>query len=107
MIPFWISFFYAVFLILYASFGFYKTGSLMSLYSGTVFGSLLLVFCYGMKKNLKWGKNGALILTAFLTVIFTVRSIATHKPVPILLGFLSVVVFTILKMSKPRISKEI
>jgi uncharacterized membrane protein (UPF0136 family) len=84
---------FAICLIVFGFFGFYKTGSQMSLYSSLTFGLLLIGTCVGMKKGQKWSVYAAPILAAVLTVMFAIRMILTHKPVPTILTIASFSLF--------------
>ena len=95
-ISFWTVLAYAICLIVFGYAGYYNKGSAMSLISGGTFGILLLISCFGMYRNKKWGLKAAPILTAVLTVLFAFRGIASHKPVPIVLTCISAAVLILL-----------
>ncbi len=87
---------YAILLIVFGFIGFYKGGSLISLYSGGGFGVLLLACSFGMRRNIRFCTFGALGLTTVLMASFFFRALASHKMVPIVFGALSLCVFLIL-----------
>ena len=103
-INFFVTLIYAICLIVFGYVGFHKSGSAMSLFSGGTFGILLLVSCFGMYQKKKWGFYAAPILTAILTILFTVRALLTHKPVPITLACVSAVVLVFLSLRLSRAS---
>ncbi len=106
MIKFWITLVFALCLIGFGSLGYYKTGSLMSLYSALTFGILLLVSCYGMFRKKKWGLLMAEILTALLTAVFFRRMMITGKAVPAILACASLAMFCFLVIQNWRAKKK-
>jgi uncharacterized membrane protein (UPF0136 family) len=96
MIKFWITLIFAICLIGFGSLGYYKTGSLMSLYTSLTFGILLIVSSYGMFAKRKWGLLMAEILTALLTAVFFRRMCITGKVVPSILACASLAMFCFL-----------
>lgn len=96
---------YALFLIVYGYIGYTKTGSLISLLSSFGFGGALLVCCFGMYLQKRWGYKAAIFLSSLLVILFSVRWILTHKTVPMVLTIASVLaLFFLLSTRKLEIS---
>lgn len=80
---------YALLILIGGIFGHQEKGSIASLISGIVFGTLLFGASLVTFKGKIWGEYIALILIFLLDAFFTYRFIATHKFMPA--GLLSLI----------------
>ena len=69
--------------------GYKQATSMASLYSGLIFGALLVVSGIGMLAGKKIGAYTALTTTILLTGVFSYRYAATGKGLPAILAVLS------------------
>lgn len=80
--------------------GHLKAGSRISLYTGIVFGFLLILSSIGLYKGMKIGVYGSLFFTLVLLCFFSWRFIETAKFFPPgIMGIISLIVLTLLAMS--------
>lgn len=80
--------------------GHWQAGSMASLLSGLIFGSLLIVASWGMFKSKPWGVWSALFLTFLLDAFFSYRLLITKKFMPSgLLSLISLGVLLLLALS--------
>lgn len=80
---------YGIVIILLGYIGYQEAGSKASLYSGLVFGGLLIVSGIGLLAGKKIGAYTALITTILLTAVFSYRYAVTGKGLPAILAVLS------------------
>jgi uncharacterized membrane protein (UPF0136 family) len=80
---------YAFLLITLAVYGYAKTQSAVSLYSGGGFGIVLFLSSLAMFANQKWGAVIAIVSSIILTAVFTYRYSVTLKATPAIMSILS------------------
>lgn len=98
----WTVLIYALLLISLGSIGYFKTGSLASIYAGGGFGFLLVLCSLAMFTKNKLGAYIAVVLTAFLTGMFAYRYTLVQKPIPAVMAVLSggMLLFLLSQISK-------
>ncbi len=99
----WITLIYGFLILVGGVMGHIKAQSRISLWTGIIFGLLLLLSSWALFKGMKLGIYGALMLTACLLALFTYRYIATLKLFPpAIMGLISLVtlIFLLLNLKK-------
>ncbi len=85
----WSVFIYGSLVFLLGIFGYFKTQSLMSLYTGGGIGLLLILNSLAMLKQQIWSGYTALALTILLTAVFALRYSSTGKSIPAIMSVIS------------------
>jgi uncharacterized membrane protein (UPF0136 family) len=85
----WTVLFYGLLIASLGYLGYYQAGSVVSLYAGVGFGTLLMIAAILMFFQWHFSAYAALILTLMLTGTFAIRYSITHKGVPAILAVLS------------------
>jgi uncharacterized membrane protein (UPF0136 family) len=85
----WAVLIYGLLLIGLGYYGYYMTGSMISLYSGGGFGIVLVICSLFMFGNIRWASYIALSATLILTALFSIRYSMTGKGLPATLAVLS------------------
>lgn len=76
------SFIYGLLTILGGLMGYLKAGSKKSLYSGILFGVLIILAAWAMVANELAGYYGLIVLSLMLAIVFTIRFIKTKAFMP-------------------------
>ncbi len=88
-------FFYGLVLLFGGAVGYFKSGSLVSLILGLIFGSAILISALGYLYEKKWGLPFAYSMTLLSCFIFLWRYVATWKMMPagmlLILGLISLI----------------
>ena len=84
--------------------GYREAASMASLYSGLIFGGLLVASGIGMLAGQKIGAYTALVTTILLTGVFSYRYAVTEKDLPAILAILSagMLLFLLLRFRKKK-----
>ena len=85
----WAVLIYGLLIFFLGYLGYYKSGSMMSLYMGAGSGSLLILSAILMFFKVRFGSYAALFLTVCLAFTFAIRYSATSKGLPAILAILS------------------
>jgi uncharacterized membrane protein (UPF0136 family) len=85
----WIILIYGIVIVALGYVGYREAGSKASLWSGLVFGGLLILSAMGMFAGQRAGAYTALGTTIFLTGVFSYRYAITGKGLPAILAVLS------------------
>lgn len=94
---------YGILILIGGIMGHLKAGSRISLYTGIVFGFLLILSSIGLYKGMKIGAYGSLFLALILLCFFSWRFIHTANFFPSgMMGIISLVVLTLLAISFKR-----
>ena len=95
---------YGTFVALLGLYGYYNTGSMISLYTGGISGLFLLVFSLAMFAQRRYGAYGALLLTLGLTGVFAYRYSISQATTPALMAVFSasMLIYLLTRLSKWR-----
>lgn len=85
----WAVLIYGLILTLLGLWGYYSSGSTVSLYAGSGFGLFLMLCSFLMFAQKKQGSYAALTTTVLLTGLFAIRYSLTGKGLPAILAVLS------------------
>lgn len=97
---------YGIVILSLGCYGYYMTGSLASLLSGGISGGLLILSALSMFAGQSLGAYTALVVTIFLTGLFSYRYALTGKGIPAILAVLSaaILLFLLAKFGKWKAS---
>lgn len=80
---------YGLFIVTGGAIGYWQTGSVSSLMSGSLLGLSLLICSWAVFKKRRWALPLSLVLLTVLSCIFGFRFLATHLWLPGLLSILN------------------
>ncbi|HSX14205.1 MAG TPA: TMEM14 family protein [Chlamydiales bacterium] len=99
-----LTYIYALCLMGFGMFGYYKAGSIVSLVSSVIFGVILFSICIGNSK--RWSQLTAPPVTLMLTILFAVRSYITQTPTAIGWTIASFILFALFTYRATKLAQD-